>query len=346
MNNVINKFFEKHNASKEDIRVFHAPGRVNLIGEHIDYNGGNVFPAALEFGTYAVVSTRSDSKLKLNSLNMDLEVEVDLNDIFYDEADDWANYPKGALKMLQDEGHKLKGMNIMYEGNIPNGAGLSSSASIELVTLLAANEINNLGLELTKLAKLGQKTENEFMGVNSGMMDQYAVALGKKDHGILLDCETLEYQYAPLDLEGYKVVLTNTNKRRQLNESEYNTRREECDKALLALQEELDVKYLCNISTDEFNKYSYLLKDEVLKKRARHVITENERSLNATKALEAGDLELFGQLMNESHKSLKEDYEVTGVELDTLVNEAQQIDGVIGSRMTGAGFGGCTEVGS
>lgn len=341
MDKIIDLFIKKYGETQEDIRVFHAPGRVNLIGEHIDYNGGNVFPCALEFGTYAVVRKREDNLLNLASLNFELEVQANMDDIKYEEAHDWGNYPKGVLKMLQNKGHKLCGMDILLQGNIPNGSGLSSSASVQLVVLTAANELNKLGIDPVELAKLGQLAENTFNGVNSGIMDQFAVAMGKKDHGILLDCDTLEYEYAPIKLEGYKLVIANTNKRRQLNESAYNERRSECEVALALLQAKFDVEYLCHITPEEFEA-SNLIEDPIIRKRAKHVITENARSLKAAKALAANNLKEFGDLMTASHISLKDDYEVTGIELDTLVELALEVEGVLGSRMTGAGFGGCT----
>lgn len=342
MNKLLGRFNEKYGMEVEAVRLFHAPGRVNLIGEHIDYNGGYVFPCALEFGTYAAVRKRNDNILRLASLNFELEVEVDINNIVYDEAHDWANYPKGVIKMLQDRGDTISGMDILFDGNIPNGAGLSSSASIELVTLIAANALNNLGIDLVELAQIGQKSENEFNGVNCGIMDQFAVAMGKKDHAILLDCDTLEYQYAPLILDGYKLIISNTNKRRQLADSKYNERRAECEKVLEILQKEIKVENLCQITYEVFEKHSNLIANPILYKRAKHVIAENERVLKAVSALKDNDIKSFGELMIASHRSLENDYEVTGVELDTLVNEALKIEGVIGSRMTGAGFGGCT----
>lgn len=342
MKKIINQFTEKFGETKEEIRVFHAPGRVNLIGEHIDYNGGNVFPCALEFGTYAVVRKRNDDTLRLASLNFDLEVEADMNNIEYEEKHDWGNYPKGVLRMLQNRGEKLCGMDVLLEGNIPNGSGLSSSASVELVILVAANALNDLGIDQIELAKIGQLSENTFNGVNCGIMDQFAVAMGKKNHAILLDCDTLEYTYAPLVLDGYKLIIANTNKRRQLNESKYNERRSECEASLALLQKELDVKHLCHITPEQFKEHAHLIEDPVLKQRAKHVITENARSLQAAQALKENNLQGFGDLMVASHISLKDDYEVTGVELDTLVDEALKVEGVLGSRMTGAGFGGCT----
>ncbi|HHW57195.1 MAG TPA: galactokinase [Clostridia bacterium] len=335
----LEKFYGKNDA---EIRLFYSPGRVNLIGEHTDYNGGYVFPCALDFGTYAAIRKRNDKKVFMASLNFDLKVEVDLDALNFDKSHDWANYPKGVLKVLQDEGYDFSGFEIVFEGNIPNGAGLSSSASIELVTAVAVNEVFNLNIDRIKLVKLCQKAENTFVGVNCGIMDQFAVGMGKKDHAILLKSDTLEYSYVPLKLEGYKILITNTNKRRGLLDSKYNERRSECEKALSYLQKALPVKNLSEITIEQFEEYKDLIPDEVLRKRAKHVITENKRVLDAVKALNDKDLIKFGELMIESHNSLRDDYEVTGKELDTLVEEALKLKGVIGSRMTGAGFGGCT----
>jgi galactokinase len=335
----LEKFYGKNDA---EIRLFYSPGRVNLIGEHTDYNGGYVFPCALDFGTYAAIRKRNDKKVFMASLNFDLKVEVDLDALNFDKSHDWANYPEGVLKVLQDEGYDFSGFEIVFEGNIPNGAGLSSSASIELVTAVAVNEVFNLNIDRIKLVKLCQKAENTFVGVNCGIMDQFAVGMGKKDHAILLKSDTLEYSYVPLKLEGYKILITNTNKRRGLLDSKYNERRSECEKALSYLQKALPVKNLSEITIEQFEEYKDLIPDEVLRKRAKHVITENKRVLDAVKALNDKDLIKFGELMIESHNSLRDDYEVTGKELDTLVEEALKLKGVIGSRMTGAGFGGCT----
>jgi len=335
----LEKFYGKNDV---EIRLFYSPGRVNLIGEHTDYNGGYVFPCALDFGTYAAIRKRNDKKVFMASLNFDLKVEVDLDALNFDKSHDWANYPKGVLKVLQDEGYDFSGFEIVFEGNIPNGAGLSSSASIELVTAVAVDEVFNLNIDRIKLVKLCQKAENTFVGVNCGIMDQFAVGMGKKDHAILLKSDILEYSYVPLKLEGYKILITNTNKRRGLLDSKYNERRSECEKALSYLQKALPVKNLSEITIEQFEEYKDLIPDEVLRKRAKHVITENKRVLDAVKALNDKDLIRFGELMIESHNSLKDDYEVTGKELDTLVEEALKLKGVIGSRMTGAGFGGCT----
>ncbi|MDI3528525.1 MAG: galactokinase [Thermoanaerobacter sp.] len=335
----LEKFYGKNDA---EIRLFYSPGRVNLIGEHTDYNGGYVFPCALDFGTYAAIRKRNDKKVFMASLNFNLKVEVDLDALNFDKSHDWANYPKGVLKVLQEEGYDFSGFEIVFEGNIPNGAGLSSSASIELVTAVAVNEVFNLNIDRIKLVKLCQRAENTFVGVNCGIMDQFAVGLGKKDHAILLKSDTLEYSYVPLKLEGYKILITNTNKRRGLLDSKYNERRSECEKALSYLQKALPVKNLSEITIEQFEEYQDLIPYEVLRKRAKHVITENKRVLDAVKALNDKDLIKFGELMIESHNSLRDDYEVTGKELDTLVEEALKLKGVIGSRMTGAGFGGCT----
>ncbi|ADH61417.1 galactokinase [Thermoanaerobacter mathranii subsp. mathranii str. A3] len=335
----LEKFYGRNEV---EIRVFYAPGRVNLIGEHTDYNGGYVFPCALDFGTYAAIRKRNDKKVFMASLNFDLKVEVDLDALNFDKSHDWANYPKGVLKVLQDEGYDFSGFEIVFEGNIPNGAGLSSSASIELVTAVAVNEVFNLNIDRIELVKMCQKAENTFVGVNCGIMDQFAVGMGKKDHAILLKSDTLEYSYVPLKLEGYKILITNTNKRRGLLDSKYNERRSECEKALSYLQRALPIHNLSEVSIEQFEEYKHLIPEEVLVKRARHVITENQRVLEAVKALNDKDLIKFGKLMVESHNSLKNDYEVTGKELDTLVEEALKLKGVIGSRMTGAGFGGCT----
>lgn len=326
----------------EEIRLFYSPGRVNLIGEHTDYNGGYVFPCTLDFGTYMAIRMRNDDRVLLTSLNFDLKVETSINNLVYDKKDDWANYPKGVLKILQDEGHQLRGFEAVFEGNIPNGAGLSSSASIELVTAVALNEVLNLNIERIKLVKLCQKAENTFVGVNCGIMDQFAVGMGKEDYAIFLKCDTLEYSYVPLKLSGYKIVISNTNKRRGLQDSKYNERRSQCEKALSYLKKELNADNLGQVTAEEFEKYKYLIPDDVLVKRARHVVTEDERVLLAVNALKNNDIKEFGKLMIESHNSLRYNYEVTGKELDTLVDEALKLDFVIGSRMTGAGFGGCT----
>lgn len=342
-NELKEKFIEVYgNNSTDEIQYFHSPGRVNLIGEHIDYNGGFVFPCALDFGTYALVRKRNDSKVKLSSTNFKLEIEVDINSIEYKEEDDWANYPKGVIKVIMDKGYKASGMDILISGDIPNGAGLSSSASLEVLIAHIVNVLfNNAKINMIDLVKFSQKAENKFVGVNCGIMDQFAVGMGKKNKAILLNCNTLDYMYADIDLKEYTLVLMNTNKRRALNESKYNERRSECDKALNIIIKEKNINNLCELSKKDFQQYETLLKDEVLRRRVKHVVFENIRVKKAFEALNNGNLREFGNLLIESHNSLKELYEVTGKELDTIVYEALKIEGCIGARMTGAGFGGC-----
>ena len=326
-------------------KSYFSPGRVNLIGEHTDYNGGNVFPCALTIGTYGVASLRKDNTIRMYSENFQDQgvVEFSLDDLTYSKAHDWANYPKGVIAFLRKEGHHIEqGMDIYFNGNIPNGAGLSSSASIEVLTAYMMKDLFQLEISMINLVKLCQKVENEFMGVNSGIMDQFAVAMGKKDQAILLDTNTLEYRYSPVLLENASLVVSNTNKKRGLADSKYNERRAECEEALRRLQTVLPISSLGEIDSETFGKYQHVIEDDVLIKRAKHAVTENERTLLAVKALESNEIEEFGKLMNASHESLKEDYEVTGIELDTLVELARKVSGTIGSRMTGAGFGGCT----
>lgn len=329
----------------EASNVYFAPGRVNLIGEHTDYNGGHVFPCALNIGTYLAVKPRSDKKFQFYSENFAHLgiIEVDLDNIVYDVNDDWVNYPKGCIREVQKLGITLyHGLDLYYFGNIPNGAGLSSSASIELVTLVMLNEEYGLNIDRIELVKMGQRAENQFVGVNCGIMDQFAIGMGKANHAVLLDTGKLKYQYAPLNIEGYSLVVTNTNKRRGLADSKYNERRAECEKALEILKQYKNINALCELTLAEFESLSDKIEDEIIRKRARHAISENERTILAKKALDEGNLTEFGRLMNESHVSLRDDYEVTGKELDTLAALAWAQDGVIGSRMTGAGFGGCT----
>ncbi|NLC95619.1 MAG: galactokinase [Bacilli bacterium] len=329
----------------EASNVYFAPGRVNLIGEHTDYNGGHVFPCALNIGTYLAVKPRSDKKFQFYSENFAHLgiIEVDLDNIVYDVNDDWVNYPKGCIREVQKLGITLNhGLDLYYFGNIPYGAGLSSSASIELVTLVMLNEEYGLNIDRIELVKMGQRAENQFVGVNCGIMDQFAIGMGKANHAVLLDTGKLKYQYAPLNIEGYSLVVTNTNKRRGLADSKYNERRAECEKALEILKQYKNINALCELTLAEFESLSDKIEDEIIRKRARHAISENERTILAKKALDEGNLTEFGRLMNESHVSLRDDYEVTGKELDTLAALAWAQDGVIGSRMTGAGFGGCT----
>ncbi len=330
---------------KDAEQHFFAPGRVNLIGEHTDYNGGNVFPCAIDRGTYGLVSKRADRTFRMYSENFaDLGVmEFTLDELVNDKKHDWANYPKGVIKMFVEEGFKIdSGFDFLVSGNIPNGAGLSSSASIEMLTGIVLKDLFHLSIDPIAMALLGKKVENLFIGVNSGIMDQFAIAMGKKDHAILLDCNTLKYDYVPVVLKDEVIVIANTNKRRGLADSKYNERRAECDEALAELQTKLPIKALGELSIEEFEANKDLIKSPIRQKRAKHAVYENQRTLKAQKELSAGNLAEFGKLMNQSHISLRDDYEVTGVELDTLAALAWEQPGVVGSRMTGAGFGGCT----
>ena len=343
MENLREKFLNLFSIKHE--KEFFSPGRVNLIGEHTDYNGGNVFPCAIDKGTYALARKRDDNKFRMYSENFaELGIiEFTLDKLVNEKEHRWVNYPKGVVKMFVDAGQKIEsGFDILFYGNIPNGAGLSSSASIEILTAVVLKDLFNLDIDMIEMVKIGQKTENLFIGVNSGIMDQFVVGMGKKDHAILLDCNTLKYEYVPVILENEVIVISNTNKRRGLADSKYNERRSECEKALEELQSKLDIKALGELSTEEFEANKELISNEINRKRAKHAVYENQRTLKAQKELSEGNLEEFGKLMNQSHEYLRDDYEVTGVELDTLVELAWKQEGVVGSRMTGAGFGGCT----
>ncbi len=335
-------FISLYGESENDIQLFFSPGRVNLIGEHTDYNGGYVFPCALSFGTYLVVRPNNKRLVRFATTNFDHRSEVKLDEPFEKEGKSWFNYPVGVLNELRKKALEIEGVDLLYSGDIPNGAGLSSSASIEMVTAYAMNEIFEFGLDRMELVKLSQLAENLFVGVNCGIMDQFASGMGAADHALFLNCDTLDYERIPIKLEGMKIVIANTNKRRGLADSKYNERRSQCESAVEALRKEKDIRHLSDLNMDEFNALSHLITDETELRRARHVISENARTLSAIEALNQGDLESFGLLMNQSHDSLRDDYEVTGKELDTLVEEARKIEGTIGSRMTGAGFGGCT----
>lgn len=345
MINELRQYFENIYGDSNNTRIFFAPGRVNLIGEHTDYNGGHVFPCALNFGTYVIAKKRNDDLVRLYSKNFeDLGViEFSLNSLVYEEKHDWANYPKGVIYIFKENGFKIDtGFDAVYFGNIPNGAGLSSSASIELATSVMLKELFNLDVDMISMVKMSQRAENEFVGVNCGIMDQFAVGMGKKDNAILLDCDTLEYRYSNINLRDASLVIANTNKRRGLADSKYNERRRECERALLQLKEKIDINSLGELTEEQFEENKHLIANETDRKRAKHAVYENRRTLKAVEALEKGDLKLFGELMKESHLSLRDDYEVTGKELDTLVELAWKQEGTIGSRMTGAGFGGCT----
>ena len=329
----------------KDQHLFFSPGRVNLIGEHTDYNGGHVFPCALSFGTYAIMAKRNDRKVRLYSMNFeDLGIiEFDLDNMVYDKAHDWANYPKGVIKTFENHGHKTEhGFDILFYGNIPNGAGLSSSASLEVLMAVIINDLNNFDVDMISMVKMCQEAENKFIGVNCGIMDQFSIGMGTEGCAILLDCNTLEYRYSKINMDGYKIVIGNTNKKRGLADSKYNERRSECESALAQIQTVKNINSLGELTEEEFEEVKNVITDPIVRKRAKHAVYENQRTLKAVKALENNDLLLFGKLMSESHISLRDDYEVTGKELDTLVSLAWEMPGVIGARMTGAGFGGCT----
>ena len=343
-NNMI-EMFTKVYGDREGIRVFFSPGRVNLIGEHTDYNGGNVFPCALSFGTYGAIALRDDKTVRMYSENFkDLGIiTFDIDDLKNEEKDDWANYPKGVISVLLNHGYDVKqGFDMVVFGNIPNGAGLSSSASLELLMGVMVDKIFNFNIDRVELVKYCQEAENKFIGVNCGIMDQFAIGMGKEDSAILLDCNTLDYSYSKVDLKDEVIIIANTNKRRGLADSKYNERRSECETALSELQIKLNINSLGELTEEEFENNKYLIKNDIRAKRAKHAVYENQRTLKAVKALQNNDIETFGKLMNDSHKSLRDDYEVTGKELDTLVDLAWKHEATVGARMTGAGFGGCT----
>ena len=340
---VIAKFKELF-GDKGEIKSYFAPGRVNLIGEHTDYNGGHVFPCALTIGTYAAARKRDDRVLRFYSINFERlgVLESTIDDLIYKKEEDWINYPKGVIWALKEDGYNIdSGFDIVYFGNIPNGSGLSSSASLEVLTGFVLKDLFNLEIDMVKLSLICQKAENKYVGVNCGIMDQFIIANGEKDSAVFLDTATLKYEYAPCILKDEKIVIINSNKKRGLNESKYNERRAECDKALEELQVKLNIKTLGDLTEKEFEENKYLIKDEVRRKRAKHAVYENRRAIKAVEALKEKNIGLLGKLMIESHNSLRDDYEVTGLHLDTLVEETLKQDGVIGARMTGAGFGGC-----
>ena len=336
-------FREKFGAAQT--HAYFSPGRVNLIGEHTDYNGGHVFPCAISLGTYALVAPRTDGISRLYSMNLPEQgvVQFPMHGAVKSDAYGWANYPIGVVRVMENAGHRAAhGFDIVLYGTLPNGAGLSSSASIEVLMAVILNDELNLGIDMVELVKFSQKAENEFVGMNCGIMDQFAVGMGKKDCAILLDCNTLSYRYSKLALDGCSIVITNTNKTHSLVTSAYNERRAQCESALKALQKVKPIKALGELTNAEFDAIASAISDPVERRRARHAVYENNRTLEAVKALEANDVKRFGELMNASHVSLRDDYEVTGPELDTLAELAWQQDGVLGSRMTGGGFAGCT----
>ncbi len=326
-------------------KVYFAPGRVNMIGEHTDYNGGHVFPCALTIGTYGVARKREDNKLRFYSMNFEKLgiIESSLEDLVPSKEAGWTNYPKGVMWAFEQKGMKLPcGMDLLLNGNIPNGSGLSSSASVEVLTGYILRDFFGFDVTNQDLALIGQFAENKYNSVNCGIMDQFAIAMGKQGNAIFLDTADLSYEYAPIKLENAKIVIACSNKKRGLGDSKYNERRSECETALAELQQVVKIKTLGDLDEATFEKYASIIQSDVRRKRAKHAVYENQRTIRAVEALKNNDVKLFGELMNASHVSLRDDYEVTGIELDTLVEEAWKVEGVIGSRMTGAGFGGCT----
>ncbi|MCM1543234.1 MAG: galactokinase, partial [Blautia sp.] len=345
MKDIVLKKFAEVFGDAEGAGVYFAPGRVNLIGEHTDYNGGHVFPCALTIGTYGVARKRTDNKLRFFSMNFERlgVIESSLEDLVSAENAGWTNYPKGVMWAFGEKGMKIPcGMDLLLNGTIPNGSGLSSSASVEVLTGHILRDFFGFEVSNQDLALIGQYSENNFNKVNCGIMDQFAIAMGKADNAIFLDTADLSYEYAPIALKGAKIVIACSNKKRGLGDSKYNERRSECETALAELKQVVTIDSLGDLDEETFEKNKSVIKDEVRVRRAKHAVYENQRTIRAVEALKANDVEQFGQLMNASHVSLRDDYEVTGVELDTLVEEAWKIHGVIGSRMTGAGFGGCT----
>lgn len=345
MKDILLKKFAEVFGDAEGVKVYFAPGRVNLIGEHTDYNGGHVFPCALTIGTYGAARKRTDRKLRFYSVNFERlgVLESSLDDLIPSKEAGWTNYPKGVMWAFGEKGMKVPfGLDLMLFGNIPNGSGLSSSASVEVLTGYILKDFFGFDAANQDLALIGQFSENNYNKVNCGIMDQFAIAMGKKNHAIFLDTADLSYEYAPIALKGAKIVIASSNKKRGLGDSKYNERRSECETALAELQTRTEIHSLGDLDEETFEKYQTAIQSDVRRKRARHAVYENRRTIRAVEALRNNDVERFGQLMNASHVSLRDDYEVTGIELDTLVEEAWKIPGVIGSRMTGAGFGGCT----
>lgn len=345
MKDKILKRFQEVFGEADNAKVYFAPGRVNLIGEHTDYNGGHVFPCALTIGTYGAARKRDDNKLRFYSMNFDKlgVIESSLEELKACKEAGWTNYPKGVLWAFEEKGMRIPcGMDLMLYGNIPNGSGLSSSASVEVLTGFILRDFYGFDVSNQELALIGQYAENHFNKVNCGIMDQFAIAMGKEGHAIFLDTADLSYTYAPIALKGAKIVIACSNKKRGLGDSKYNERRSECEMALEELRKKTEIKSLGELDEDTFEKFQSAIQDDVRRKRAKHAVYENRRTIRAVEALQKNDIAEFGKLMNASHVSLRDDYEVTGTELDTLVEEAWKTEGVIGSRMTGAGFGGCT----
>ncbi|MDY4902225.1 MAG: galactokinase [Treponema sp.] len=337
-------FVKLYGGTEDSVKIYSSPARINIIGEHIDYNGGKVFPAAINKYLYVAIRKRNDSKIIYNDVRFPGTFEFDINDNFvYDKKNDYANYLNGILSQLKAAGYKFDcGFEILMVSNVPAGGGISSSSALECGFAYAVSETFGFNIDRITIAKLGQMSEHNFMGVNCGIMDQFIIATGKKNCAEMLDCATLEYEYAPLELGDYRFVVMNTNKVRKLSDSKYNERRSQCEQALKILQDSgVKISNLCELTPAKWEEVKGAVTDEILLKRTKHCVYENQRVLDAVAALKEGNLEKLGQLLNASHKSLKEDYEVTGIELDTLAETSQKQDGCLGARMTGAGFGGC-----
>ena len=348
INTMTNTFTRIFNTSSKP-QAFFSPGRVNLIGEHTDHEGGYVFPCAIDFGIYALAQKTQGNSLRLYSMNFDGDYDAPF-EIAYNNitakltgSRSWVNYPLGIVSVLKSHGYNFSsGVDILYSGNLPDGAGLSSSAALEVLTVRIFSELLGFNIDGVKAALFSQEAENSFVGMHCGIMDQFAVSMGKKNHAVLLNCSTLEYSYAPLNLGSCKLIITNSNVPHSLVGSEYNLRRQQCESALADIQKAKPVKCLCDLSEHELDEYSYCVKDPVNLKRAHHAVSENARAIRASQALKSGDLAAFGRLMNASHVSLRDNYQVTIPELDLLASLAWELPGVVGSRMTGGGFGGCT----
>jgi len=336
------EFIRRYGPAGEAVELYFAPGRVNLIGEHTDYNGGLVLPCAIDRGTYLAARRRRDRKIGFNSLNLPFTIRLDVEAGISPQGNEWVNYPLGVMREFSDRGVALQGMDMLFSGDLPNGAGLSSSASIEMVTAVALNDIAGAGFPMPELIRMCQHAENEFVGMKCGIMDQFAVGMGKKDHAVFLHCDTLDYRLVPVPGDRYTLVISNTNKRRELTGSEYNTRRAECEKAVQYLGEFVSLRNLSDVKPEDFAELQDRIPEETVRQRAAHVVSENRRVEGAVGALLADDFDRLGRLMYESHESLRRDYQVSCTELDVLVEEASAVAGVAGARMTGAGFGGCT----
>ncbi len=346
---LIKSFLGYFGGSSENIRIFTSPGRVNLIGEHTDYNGGFVFPAALTLATTIIARPRNDNKIRLIANDLEIMVEADLDNLSSYKNIRWGNYQLGVADELKKAGFNIIGCDLMYDDKVPLGSGLSSSAAIEVATAIALVSLGDEAygktktVDMVEMALISQKAEHNYVGVLCGIMDQFASAMGKKDYAIFLDCKDLSYELVPIKLEGYSLVIGNTNKKRSLGEGKYNERRAQCEEGLGILKKSFpEATFLRDISVLDYEGHKSMLTDDIIRKRVEHVIYENQRVIDSVKALKEGNIELFGKLINQSHDSLRDLYEVTGIELDTLVEEARKIEGVLGSRMTGAGFGGCT----